>query len=251
MIKSLYKQFQYWSEEGSVYIISDPHFGDTDMNWRWNLISKDWPFAVLDWINKEYTAECIASYIIWNINITVHKGDTLVILGDVGDIEYVKQIRCCNKILIKGNHDSGSKNYQRKQYFSEVPKSIPVWQSKLSEDFVRYLNFPELNDTKIEYHDNRLFNEVYEGPLFIGEKILLSHEPIFGLEDLCLNIHGHVHGVPVVNDFGHINVVAEAVDFIPLSLGRLINGGALSSILGIHRCTIDRATERKNGGKTV
>ena len=28
MIKSLYKIFQHWSKNGSVYLYSDPHFGD-------------------------------------------------------------------------------------------------------------------------------------------------------------------------------------------------------------------------------
>ncbi len=30
MIKSLYDCFQHWSEKGSVYIMSDPHFEDID-----------------------------------------------------------------------------------------------------------------------------------------------------------------------------------------------------------------------------
>ena len=36
------------------------------------------------------------------------------------------------------------------------------------------------------------FDEIYTGPLFIAEKILLSHEPVYGLS-WCLNIHGHDH----------------------------------------------------------
>ena len=36
------------------------------------------------------------------------------------------------------------------------------------------------------------FDEIYTGPLFIAEKILLSHEPVYGLP-WCLNIHGHDH----------------------------------------------------------
>lgn len=36
------------------------------------------------------------------------------------------------------------------------------------------------------------FDEIYIGPLFIAEKILLSHEPVHGLP-WCLNIHGHDH----------------------------------------------------------
>lgn len=34
--------------------------------------------------------------------------------------------------------------------------------------------------------------EIYTCPLFIADKILLSHEPVHGLT-WCLNIHGHDH----------------------------------------------------------
>ena len=30
MILTLYEPFRHWSETGSVYILSDPHFGDSD-----------------------------------------------------------------------------------------------------------------------------------------------------------------------------------------------------------------------------
>jgi hypothetical protein len=46
------------------------------------------------------------------------------------------------------------------------------------------------HDAKGAY--NGLFNEIYTGPLFIADKILLSHEPVHGLT-WCLNIHGHDH----------------------------------------------------------
>ena len=38
MILTLYEPFRHWSETGSVYILSDPHFGDSDcklMDPRW------------------------------------------------------------------------------------------------------------------------------------------------------------------------------------------------------------------------
>ena len=46
------------------------------------------------------------------------------------------------------------------------------------------------HDHRKDYKD--IFDEIYEGPLFISEKILLSHEPVYGLS-WCLNIHGHDH----------------------------------------------------------
>lgn len=33
MIMTLYEPFRHWSETGSVYIFSDPHFGDSDCKW--------------------------------------------------------------------------------------------------------------------------------------------------------------------------------------------------------------------------
>ena len=35
------------------------------------------------------------------------------------------------------------------------------------------------HDRKKDYKD--IFDEIYDGPLFIAEKILLSHEPVSGL----------------------------------------------------------------------
>lgn len=31
MINSLYPKFRHWSEKGSIYLYSDPHFDDEDM----------------------------------------------------------------------------------------------------------------------------------------------------------------------------------------------------------------------------
>ena len=63
-IPTLYEVFRHWSDGGSVYILSDLHFGDSDCK-----------LMDPDWISPE---EQIAS-----INKTVSKGDTFVCLGDV------------------------------------------------------------------------------------------------------------------------------------------------------------------------
>ena len=100
-------------------------------------------------------------------------------------------------------------------------------------------------------HDARgaykgLFSEIYSGPLFIADKILLSHEPVYGLS-WCLNIHGHDHNnkEPYKEGCKHINLAANVCGYTPVSLGKLIKDGILSDIDGIHRKTIDRATEKK------
>lgn len=185
MIKSLYKQFQHWSEKGSVYIISDPHFDDADCP----LMNPNW-IPAADHVKK--------------INETVHKNDTLICLGDCGDLEYFKQIKAGYKILIKGNHD-------------------------------------DKGDSKYYPY----FDEVYDGPLFISSKLLLSHEPVIGLP-FCHNLHGHVHNGKRfwIDELGgtHLNFASDVTGWEVWSLGTSIKGGLLSEIDNIHRITIDKAT---------
>ncbi|MCB6416588.1 metallophosphoesterase [Faecalimonas umbilicata] len=185
MILTLYEPFRYWLETGSVYILSDSHFGDPDCK-------------LMDpgWIEPEEQVDRINNLIVEN--------DTFVCLGDVGDAFYVKQLKARKKILLLGNHD------KKKDY-------------------------------------KGLFDEIYDGPLMIAEKILLSHEPVYGLP-WCLNIHGHDHsGIePYEEGCKHLNLAANVCDYMLVSLGKLIKGGILSNITSIHRITIDRATEKKD-----
>ena len=100
------------------------------------------------------------------------------------------------------------------------------------------------HDARGAYAD--YFNEIYAGPVFIAEKILLSHEPVYGLP-WCLNIHGHDHNcVESYREYcKHINLAANVCGYTPLNLGKMIKEGALSDIPSIHRVTIDNATKRK------
>ena len=98
MIKTLYEKFQPWSSHGSIYIFSDPHFGEEDMRLMCGYISPE--------------------KIVENINSKVNKMDTLVLLGDIGDETYLNQIRTKNIILLLGNHDKGESIY--KPYCKEV-----------------------------------------------------------------------------------------------------------------------------------
>lgn len=142
------------------------------------------------------------------INKKVHKGDTLIILGDIGNPEYTKRIKAGYKVLIAGNHDAGLSNY---------------------EDY---------------------FDEVYGGPLFIGEKILLSHEPI----DIpfALNIHGHTHARVGYgfHDLNHFNVCSNTVGFEPQNLSEIIKAGFLKRVETIYRLTIDKASENPIHGRS-
>ena len=86
----------------------------------------------------------------------------------------------------------------------------------------------------------------YTGPLFIAEKILLSHEPVYGLP-WCLNIHGHDHNnvEPYKEGCKHINLAANVCGYTPLNLGKIIREGVLADAPSIHRMTIVRASEKR------
>lgn len=181
MIESLYKPFRKWTETGTLWIYSDPHFSDPEMtHLRKNYIGDDEQIA--------------------RINAKVGRKDTIIFLGDIGDETKIRKIRGY-KVLIMGNHDKGSTKYQE------------------------------------------LFDEIYEGPLFISEKLLLSHEPI--ILPFVYNIHGHDHANRDTNQSKHLNVCAEHIQYTPENLTRLLKRGLLSKTESIHRVIIDNATSRK------
>lgn len=88
------------------------------------------------------------------------------------------------------------------------------------------------------------FDEIYEGPLMISKKIILSHEPL----DInwAFNIHGHDHSADNKGDAFHLNLAANVCGYTPVSLGKLIKSGIVSGIKNIHRITIDKASGRIN-----
>ena len=214
MYKWLYDNFSHWfhNGRGQVWFYSDPHFADDEVkHLRTNYIGDD------EQVRR--------------INSKLGKWDTLVILGDVGDAEWVKKLRGY-KVLVMGNHDSGASNYKR--MITEDETQTRIGQDKVSKRLFVY------NPTTV---DNHLFDEVYEGPLFISDKILLSHEPIDF--PYALNIHGHDHSLLSKGDDLHWNVCAEHIDYTPVCLKTIATSGRLGKIDSIHRDTIDRATERK------
>ena len=181
----LYNCFEHWYHGGTIWIYSDPHFQkDTEMEQYFN-----WP-----------TAEQRLGY----INKCVTKNDTLICLGDVGDrLDLISKIKCNYKVLITGNHDSGVSNYKRRDVWVDYPfdteeeakESLKVQRHVFGLGNVKPDRYIEITvDGKTKYQlvkDNRLFDEVYDGPLFINQKILLSHERVE--LPFVINIHGHEH----------------------------------------------------------
>lgn len=219
MIKTLYDCFRHWSEKGSVYLFSDPHFADQDckvMDPKW--ISPD---EQIDILNK-----------------CVHKNDTLIVLGDVGDVSYVRKIKAY-KVLISGNHDSGASNYKRVRQRVLTSNDLSFVKGLKKDGVIDFIE----NDggAYVCWKDNRLFDEVYDGPLIIAPKIVLSHEPLPTMP-FWLNIHGHDHAGTICKDGYHVNVAANVIGYTPISLGDIIKNGFLSGIQDIHRMTIDRAS---------
>lgn len=185
MIAGLYKCFDHWHKQGTVWIYSDTHFNDAELE-----AGHPRPYSSEEHLKR--------------INSKVGKKDTLILLGDVGDVELAKRLKGY-KILICGNHDGGRTNYEG------------------------------------------IFDEIYEGPLMIGEKFILSHEPL----DVpwAFNFHGHDHAG--AKRQRHLNCCADVVGYEPINLNQFMKTGPAAKIDSLHRCTIDKATERKKkrGGK--
>lgn len=182
MYKHLYDCFKQWYNKGSIYLYSDTHFGDEELR-------EAYPRRPTD----EEQVKILNNYIT--------KQDTLVLLGDVGNVEPLCKLRGY-KVLILGNHDKGASVY------------APY------------------------------FDEIYEGPLIISPKIILSHEPLN--EDFLFNIHGHNHADTIMDArLNHLNVCGEATGYRPISLSLLISSGKLKNI-DIHKKAIEEAKARKS-----
>lgn len=89
-----------------------------------------------------------------------------------------------------------------------------------------------------------IFNEVYQGPVQIGEKLILSHEPLEC--DWAFNIHGHIHSFTYRDDARHMCICPEVTrQFEPINFNQLMKSGFMSKIETQHRKTINTATKRK------
>ena len=239
MLPGIYDAFQHWGEQ-TVWIYSDPHFSDEDLEYGIK--------------NRPSDEEQIR-----RINAKAGRKDTLIILGDVGNIECVRKLRAGRKILICGNHDLGATRYKREvvkkiydadiwnqdSAIADMRAKYPNWKVWCVEDYEFHAPFRRWNI----YADNCLFDEVYEGALIVGEKLILSHEPVE--IPWLYNIHGHDHAGKKRKN--HLNVCSDVIGYEPVNLTQKLKSGLMSAITTIHRATIDSATERKakRGGKKI
>lgn len=221
---NLYPCFKHWfynsATKNSIWFFSDPHFNDEESKL----------------FRKDYIGD---DELVKRINSKISKNDTLICLGDVGDITFVKKLRGY-KVLIKGNHDAGSSKYQRVEH---IITRKEIEEKNLDIDFI-CRNYKKIYHHEIGeyyYYDNQLFDEVYEGTLQISPKIILSHEPID--YKYCFNIHGHNHSG--YTDENHMNLCVEHINYTPINLTSIIKSGVLKNIPDIHKETIHTATENK------
>lgn len=92
----------------------------------------------------------------------LHKDDTFYFLGDFGrptndifrELCFIFNKAKCRKVAIRGNHD----------HEDEIDK---MWM---------------------------LFDKVYDYPIYISDRIVLSHRPHVEMDQSVLNISGHLHG---------------------------------------------------------
>lgn len=234
MISGLYSLFnERWADKQTIWVYSDPHFGDEEL-------AAGTPGRPSD---EEQ---------IKLINSKVGKKDVLIILGDCGDPAMCAKLRGY-KVLIMGNHDAGRSNYEKKIISRKFPKEV-FQRSEALDEMKRIYPGCQYSITEgYDFHspfeywevfaDNNLFDEIYEGPLMIGEKLILSHEPLD--IDWAFNLHGHCHSGPMRRDANHLNVCSDVINYSPVNLNRLMKNGLTSKIYSVHRQTIAVATKNK------
>ena len=95
---------------------------------------------------------------------------------------------------------------------SDIQKVIPQLRGR------KYLILGN-HDTYGKSFYNDLFVEVFDAPVFIGRRCVLSHHPI-PVEPGVVNIHGHTHDVFLASEL-HFNACPEHHEYKPLNIKKL------------------------------
>lgn len=238
----IYDMFrEIFESHAAVWLYSDPHFGESDI--EAGVPGRPSAEAQLSKINSQLGAK-----------------DVFICLGDCGDTSYIQRIRAGYKICIMGNHDGGKTNYQRqtvtKYYDAEKyteEEAFKLFKAEYPNCY--YVKLGEHHDfhspfvTWGFFADNQLFDLVFEGPVMIAEKLILSHEPVS--VPWAYNVHGHVHsGFNTAETVKtHYNVCSDVIDYKPVPLSTILKIGIGRNIQSLHRQTIDHATARSTRRK--
>ena len=139
---------------------------------------------VIEYCNRPFkTTTEMNNTLIKNYNSVVGGNDIVYILGDLSFLNTESTTQIVNtlkgfKILIKGNHDPKTNSGYRKMGFIEV----------------------------------------YDKPIILFDKYILSHEPIDANLGNLINIHGHTHNITLNNNFNRFCVSVEMTDYKPIEL---------------------------------
>lgn len=235
-LPQLYDIFrEKWEPFSDIYLVSDTHFNDKEL------------YVGTKRVERKDSDEYVKL-----INSKVGKKSILIHLGDVGDLEVMKKVRGY-KVLIMGNHDTGATKYKRQKWKKVFDKEKYTKIEALSEMKKLYPNCRYTITENYEFHqpferwvvtaDNGLFDWVFEGPVQIGEKLILSHEPVEC--GWAFNIHGHIHSFTHKDDAWHMCICPDVTgNFEPINFNRLMKSGFMSKIETLHRSIINKATER-------
>lgn len=227
---------KFFNTVNDVYMVSDTHFGDQELR-------EGTPGRMTD-------DEIVAA-----INRVCGKTSALIHLGDVGDLSYVRKLRAKVKILVLGNHDGPASMYKRQVQIDTFPlgdyteKEAIAAARELRPNWSIVSVIKSYVDNKwVIFQDNRLFDYVFEGPITLGEKLILSHEPI-PMITYAMNLHGHDHAAkrPDSNIY-HYNINWDVIKQ-PFHLSAELKKGLLSKVTSLHRQTIDYASKRKEKKK--
>ena len=240
MIAGLYDMFNFmWDRYQTIYLISDTHFDDEEL-----------------YVGTKKIERADSDEYVKLINSKVGRKDLLIHLGDCGNLEQIAKIRA-NKVLIMGNHDTGATKYKRQSWRKYFDKDKYTRAEVLAEMKKLYPNCRyDIRDSYdfecwVAIADNGFFDWVFEGPVQIGEKLILSHEPLEC--GWAFNIHGHVHSFTHRDDARHMCICPEVTrQFEPINFNQLMKSGFMSKIETQHRKTINSATKRaKKRGKKL
>ena len=211
MIKSLYKIFQHWSKNGSVYLYSDPHFGD-------------WESYTFRGLTTNKTKEELDQFQVDNINKVVHKSDTIVFLGDMGDPSLLKKIKGY-KVLITGNHDKGSSIYE--EYFDEIYTGCLIISDRIILSHEPIENCPPfLFNIHGHDHSGRDFTTY----------VLKDYDADMSCSEMTENYLTCIKNYKL----NKLNLCAEWINYTPVSLTDIIKSGVLTNISTIHRDYLDK-----------
>lgn len=142
---------------------------------------------VIKYCNRPFTSTTeMNTQLIKNYNKLVSNEDIVYILGDLSFLNTISTTEIVRslhgyKFLVKGNHDRKTNSAYRKMGFVEV----------------------------------------YDQPIFLLNRYLLSHEPVDLYMPSMVNIYGHVHEKAVNDDPNRFCCCVEQTDYKPISLDQI------------------------------